>query len=386
MSLLSDAMKKLDTMREQERVTVVRGIQLRKKKNGVPIMTVHYSAIPERDPETPEGKKWYKRERSLVSTSAAWKREQEIDAYASGGEVVFGRILSEFYNTVVISDPNWYPKPEWDVVGGFDHGKRNATALLKAYVERKKFDSVTGKELPPTVYLCGEYYSMQREGWDNTVRQNVAEIKKMPDLERMRWIRADPSIFPDTQAQGDTGEYESINNTYKKCGFTQLSPYEGIRSDTTFVEWMLSDFWGGIEQNVKPRLFIVCRNPSDRPQPGLHAYDCPNLLWELKRAKRVELSARQLLNKNASDAIVDRDNHIRDAAKYLTGTIRRGAAIPVDEEIQKQLEGLDPTTRAIRANILIQQKTKQGYMGPDGQWRKKAAPPIPMGRRPTRRW
>jgi hypothetical protein len=385
-SQLQDAIARLDKMRPQERVEVVRGFQIRKKRNGIPVLSLHYSAIPERDPSTEEGKKWFKKERKLASSASTWNREQEIDAYAKGGEAVFAKILSDYYDVIVISDPNWYPKPEWDVVGGFDHGKRNATALLKGYVDRvNRYDWITKKPYPPDVYLCGEYYSMQRDGWDNSVRQNVAEIKKMPDLERMRWIKADPSIFPDTQTQGDTGEYESINNTYVKCGFKKLTPYEGVRSDTTFAEWMLSDFWGGVEDNIRPRLFIVCRNPSDRPQPGLHPYDCPNLLWELKRAKRVELSARQLSTKNQSDALVDKDNHIRDAMKYLTGTVRVGAAIPIEDEIKAQIEHLDPTTASIRAAILVREKIKGGYLGVDGRWIKKAAPTIPIGRRPMRR-
>jgi hypothetical protein len=381
-SQIQDAIKKLDSMRPQERVEVARGFQIRRKRNGVAVLSLHYSAIPERDPATDEGKKWFKRERKLASSASAWNREQEIDAYAKGGEAVFAKILSDFYDVIVISDPNWYPKPEWDVVGGLDHGKRNATCFLKAYVDRTTtYDWITKRPYPPTLYVCGEFYSMQRDGWDNTVRQNVAEMKKMPDLDRMRWIRADPSIFPDTQTQGDTGEYSSINNTYVKCGFKGMTPYTGERSDTTFAEWMLSDFWGGIEDNVKPRLFIVCRNPSDRPQPGLHPYDCPNLLWELKRAKRVELTARQLSTKNQSDALVDKDNHARDTLKHITGTVRVGASVPIDEEIRAQVEGLNPTTASIRASILVREKVQGGYMGVNGRWLKKSAPVIRLGRR-----
>ena len=50
---------------------------------------------------------------------------------------------------------------------------------------------------------------------------------------------------------------------------------------------------------------------------GLHNWDCPNLLWELMRTRRVKLTAQHLLTKNVAEAIVDKDNHARDAIKYV---------------------------------------------------------------------
>jgi len=383
------AFAKLEDMPPQSRAEVVKGCFLRLKANGQSILTLHYSSIPERDPDTPEGAAWKKRERALYSSEAAWKKEQEIDPHATGGEAVFGPILSnpDLYKTVVISDPYWMPDPRWDVVCGFDHGKTNPTALLKAYITREEIDPMTGAVRPFDIYLAGEYYSMRRgpsaaepEGWMNNVDQNVVEMMKMPDLDRSRYIVADPSIFDDTQAQSK-GSYTKIYTEYRKAGFRSMRQYEGTRSDITFVEWMLSDYWGGIMRGRRPRLFIVCRNPSDRPQPGLHAYDCPNLLWELKRAKRVEMNTRQLLTRNKSDALVDKQNHLRDAMKYLTGTIRRAAARPLHEEMHEQLEGYDPTARAMHARHLFSEAVMKGKI----DWTGKAtnrAPVISMrGRR-----
>ncbi len=46
---------------------------------------------------------------------------------------------------------------------------------------------------------------------------------------------------------------------------------------------------------------------------------CPNLIWELSRARREQLSAQQLLTRNVSERVVDKDNHnhLRDCLKYL---------------------------------------------------------------------
>lgn len=391
-SELEVALEKLDTAAPQVSVTVVKGCTLRRTVHGQTVMRLHYSAIPERDPDTEEGAKWKRRERALSSSEAAWKKEQEIDYLAQGGESVFGPVLSvpEYYEQIIISDPHWMPDPRWDVAFGFDHGKTNATALVKAYITREEIDPRTGIKRPFDIYFAGEYYSMRRgptaeepKGWQNNIDQNVQMMLQMPDLERRRWIVADPSIFPESVAHSE-GDYTAISSEYKDAGFCTMRMYEGVRSDVTFAEWLLSDYWAGLSQGKRPRVFIVCRNPSERVQPGLHPYDCPNLLWELKRSRRVEMTARQLMTKNPSDALVDKHNHARDAMKYLLGTVGSGAKRPLDEEMNDKLKNLtDPTTRAIFARHLFSDAVKKGEINWDGR-KKSGAPVINMRRQPRR--
>jgi hypothetical protein len=51
--------------------------------------------------------------------------------------------------------------------------------------------------------------------------------------------------------------------------------------------------------------------------PGRTA-GCPNLIWELSRARREQLSAQQLFTRNVSERVVDKDtHHLRDCLKYL---------------------------------------------------------------------
>jgi len=64
-------------------------------------------------------------------------------------------------------------------------------------------------------------------------------------------------------------------------------------------------------------LKIVCPYDYSRKRFGLFPDGCPNLLWELMRTRREQLSAAQLMRKNPSEAIVDKDNHLRDALKYI---------------------------------------------------------------------
>jgi hypothetical protein len=378
-SPLKKALDTLEGVPAQTRVEVIRGVTVRKKKNGLVVMSLHYSAIPERDPETPAGAKWYERESSSYASKAMWKKEQEMDAYATGGEAVFGSILSnhELYETVIISDPNWYPGPPYmaanpDVVAGFDHGVTNATCLLKGYVPKKSFDPRTGVENPVELYMAGEFYRYRSDEWQNNVDENVKVMKKMPDLGRARWIKADPSIFDNAVAQ-DKGAPTNIYQTYKKNNMWKMTAYDGVRSDVTFVEWIMADWWKGISTlegkptGKKPRLYIVCRTPSDRPQPGLHEFDCPNLVWEMKRAKRVEMTSRQLLTRNPSEALQNKNNHALDSFKAVLGTLRNSAAIDPNEAVAEAIEGLDPFAAQLTSKWIMSKLARDGKLGPDGR-------------------
>ncbi|HEY1808838.1 MAG TPA: hypothetical protein VGG42_09765 [Acidobacteriaceae bacterium] len=345
MNAMEAALRRLNSMDAQARIEVIPGVQLRRKENGIPVLTIHYSADPDRNPATPTGAAWFETARAEQSSQSAWDREQEIQPLAGGGERVFGRVLGQFHDAVVITREDWFPDPRWDVVAGFDHGKTNATALLKCYVD------FTGN-----LYFAGEYYSMARKNWANDVAMNAPEMLKMPDLNKMRWCVADPSIFPDSELQKD-GTYASVNTTYRRHGVNFLKQFEGERSDLTFVERVLSDYWRDLE-HLQPKLFIVCRNESDRIQPGLHPYDCPNLLWELNRAKRAQLTARQLLSRNPTENIVDKWNHARDAMKYIIFTVRKPAEVPLGDQLQQVIAELNPTSAAIAAQRFYAEKVK----------------------------
>ncbi len=74
---------------------------------------------------------------------------------------------------------------------------------------------------------------------------------------------------------------------------------------------------GGISITASRLFKIVCPHDYSRKRFGLFPDGCPNLLWELMRTRRERLSASQLMRKNPIEAIVDKDNHLRDALKYI---------------------------------------------------------------------
>ena len=129
---------------------LMRGLNIRLTRGGIGVGRLHYAADPLRYPELhPE---WKRTERAKYTSQAAWDREQEIVDEAGGGELVFADTLVTYWNKIVIEDPAWRPDREWRVDGGFDHGKTNATALVRCY-----------HDFEGNIIIAGEYYQPGKE-------------------------------------------------------------------------------------------------------------------------------------------------------------------------------------------------------------------------------
>lgn len=317
---VAEALQKTRTITPQTRVEIVRGLSLRRTRNGIPIARLHYSADPDRDPEINPG--WKKTARLKYSSQVKWDREQEIVDAAGGGQLVFADTLLTHWEKIVITDPRWRPDPGWSVIGGFDHGRTNPTALEKGYVD---FEG--------NILMAGEYYMPGKEVW-----QNAPEILKMPDVDRFEACWADPSIF-DAKTQQEVGkEARAISELYAEHGMGFLNRFGGNRNDITFAERLLSH-WADLENpNREPSLRIVCRNYCERPQPGLHPWDSPNLLWELLQTRRRKLTAVQALTRNISEEILDKNNHGQDCLKYVAMSLPEPSQKSKDRRIQEAVK------------------------------------------------
>jgi hypothetical protein len=77
-----------------------------------------------------------------------------------------------------------------------------------------------------------------------------------------------------------------------------------------------SNCCGRFRSNRFPGVISTCRGVIKLPE---RTAGCPNLTWELSRARREQLSAQKLLTGNVSERVVDNDNHnhLRDWLKYL---------------------------------------------------------------------
>jgi transposase-like protein len=310
------------------------GVRVRRLPDGRPVYRVHYSADPERDAA------WVERERKKYSSKGAWDREQEIIHEAGGGERVFAEVLARHEEKILI-DPytsGFRPSPYWKLVGGFDHGKANPTGALVACIDH---DGV--------IYVLGEYYQPGLSPAEH--RPNLLALDGFKQAE----IYADPSIFHQTQAQED-GKYRAIAELYVDLGITNLIPAPATH-ELLGMERILAH-WHDLDRR-EPTLKIVCpreKRDISRPIYGVHNDGCPNLLWELRRTRREELSASQLLMRNPTEKIVDKDNHLRDPLKYLCLALPAPTPKPWEIKVQDAMAGIpleDVTSRMIRGGPLV---------------------------------
>ena len=279
---------------------LVKGLTEKRTPGGTCVLRAHYSADPERD--KPE---WKERESRKYTSEGAWQREQEIVFSAGGGERLFAEILNRYGRKIII-DPEtsgFRPSPHWKYFGGFDCGKANPTAALLACTD---FDGI--------IYILREYYVPGL-----SPKEHVPWLKQLMGFIGTQMF-ADPSIFYETQAQND-GKFKAIASLYEEQGIDNLGRApennELLGMERILAHWMNLD-------KCEPTLKIVCPKAWQdiaKPHYGVHNEGCPNLLWELRRARRVELTATQLATKNPSEKIVDKDNHLRDCLKYLLLTL-----------------------------------------------------------------
>jgi hypothetical protein len=181
------------------------------------------------------------------------------------------------------------------------------------------------------IYFSGEYYVPGKSVW-----QHAPELLGMPDIDRFEACYADPTVFDQRTQQERGKEPKAIAQVYAEEGVHFLTRFYRNRNDQTFTETLLAH-WGDLA-NRQPTVRIVCRNPSDRPQPGRHDWDCPNLLWELMRTRRRKLTATQLMSQNQSEEIIDKDNHARDAMKYVVMSLPEPTEKNQQDKIAEKLD------------------------------------------------
>lgn len=320
-------------------MSLPRGVSERRTRQGQLVMKIHYTADPER--ASPE---WAKKARKDYTSQGAWDREQEIIHEAGGGERLFSQILEQYADKILIDpyadkESRFQPSPHWRLIGGFDHGKANPTAALVAAVD---FDGV--------IYILSEYYQPGL-----SPKQHVPQLHELNGFMRAEMF-SDPSIFYKTQAQAD-GKFKAISELYAEEGISNLIPAPE-NNELLGMERILAH-WHDLEHN-EPTLKIVCpRGVRDiqRPVYGVHNDGCPNLLWELRRTRREELSATQLVNRNPTEKIVDKDNHLRDCGKYMLLSLPEPAKKTPELKAQEAIANIpveDVTSRMIRYQQAIE--------------------------------
>jgi hypothetical protein len=278
----------------------VRGITDRINKDGIRIVRVHYSADDGKNDQDPEGKKWLLGELRGYpggKEGAKWKREMEIDFEATGGELVFPQL--ERNKDRILIEPNVTKIPDhWKLYGGFDYAGRGMTAFVVIAWDKKQDD-----------YYCIHEFYKKNSGYIQTSEH----IRNCEYYDKLEWIVADPSMWTRTQERSGQTDLVSMAQLFSEVGVHFV---KGVRGgDSEFAEIANSKFWGMLDQG---ELGKGKSGNISKTQPKWRVWkNCPNLWWELTKWRYNEWANSTGANKNPKETMVDKDNHLIDACKYL---------------------------------------------------------------------
>ena len=260
---------------------IIHGLRETKNSSGHPVLWLHYSADPDKNPATPNGNSWYQEEVKKHYGGASglkWRSEMEMDFKAGDGELVFPTFVQDEKKIVV--DP--FPLDDTYVLyGGMDWGTRNPVSF-----------HVYAESLSKKFYAVWEYYRKR-----DTINEVAEAIRACPFYDRLQWIACDPTMYSETVAKKDgfTSIVEMLMDPDVVGNFTvdKLLGSHG-RSDQDGIE-RVKALWG-------------------QADPGLKIFNtCPEMIAEIRNLKYPARKDRT----SPTEKILDKNNHAWDELKYF---------------------------------------------------------------------
>ena len=289
----------------------MKGIEHYTTKMGLAAIRVHYTADPEKDPATEQGRKWF--DEAVAGyvggvLSSAWREEMEIDWDAAGGELVFP--MMQTHKDKIVVAPFDVPE-DWRLYGSFDYGHRNPASF---HVYAMDYDN--------SVYTVWEMY-----GSGMGFREQARAIRSCPYYPRLCFLPiADPSIFAQNQQQDN--EVTSIAELFRRLPDNDSVVFvPGMKGgDVTAAERIKSELWGNLDtEEARWKIFA----------------NCPWMIWELQKLRYSDWSATQMEFKNQREKIIDKDNHAWDDAKMFLNMFFFGPMRAPEDALAK-LAKVDP--------------------------------------------
>ncbi len=318
----------------------MKGIEHYTSAAGFRVIRVHYSADLDRDPDTPAGAAWMVRESAGIPggiNSAHWRREQEIDWEAGGGELCFPQMTQ--YKDKIVIPPFTIPET-WDVYGSYDYGHRNPACFL-----------VMALDHDGCPWILWEMY-----GSGMGYKEQARLIRACPYFDRLTILPiADPSIWAETSHQQDDNETKSVAQLFFELPEAMRIVFMRGRKggDITVAERIRSDLW----------------NPQSLAaggEPALKIFACcTNTIKEFKNLRYEDWSAAMMQNRNVRESIVDKNNHAWDSLKMWMTQFFMAPGRPAEETALDALKKTDPMSwqEWQSVNKLYFQPAHTGTMG-----------------------
>jgi len=267
---------------------IQKGVARYTTKDGVRTMRLHYSADPDKDPDTTKGHEWLARQlRGYAGgmNGVRWRREMEIDWSIHGTERVWPEFVSKMEPRITCEP---FDVPEhWPIWCGYDYGSVNPFAWVAIAWESEDL-----------CYLIDEIYHRK-----TPLHEQARLIRSRPYFERIQGTIGDRSIWNITQ-QSREGEHEAtsigaiLHNEYDLY-IEKSSATPG--NDIAFRDLLNGVLW----RNLEAPQFIIFN-------------DCKNTLREFRNLRMrdwVSQAARD--RQNRPEEILGKENHAWDAIKYV---------------------------------------------------------------------
>lgn len=257
MRMPSDFGYEISTAADVNPDSEMRGIARFKSRSGIASIRVHYSADPEKDPQTEQGREWFMRETATMPggyDGVEWQQHMEINPLSVTGQRCIP-YWNEIKNRVVIDDLPVEQVALWKLGSGADYGTRNPTVLLLFAIDYHgnayAFDEIAAPGL--TVH--------ELPGVDKGGIAGLAQLfKQHPLFYRVNGsIQMDPTTEAKNQNQ-DVGGLTSVAQMFGQHGvFFQPAKARGTEADDLTLNW-LHERWAGYDQpDWAPQFFITRR-------------------------------------------------------------------------------------------------------------------------------
>src|SRR5574343_164828 len=272
-----------------DRVKIPKGCQVYFSKYDIPVLKIHYSADPDKDPDRDAGRAWVQAASKLYPggiASPGWQREMEMRADVADGSPVFPS-LADPTCPVFVHRLDQRLVEKMDLYAGFDYGTRNPSAWIVWGVDRKGRLWAVHEVYKP----CTDYRAL------------VQEIKSYRFYDKVKYTVADPSILSQKTQHGADGQLHTMSEMFADACLPLNS--ERKAQDVPVAVKLLADFGWGDLKGVKA--FITS--------------DCPNLAREVRGAMWEKIvSSAVVTRRNDPEKIRQKNNHAIDATALVLDT------------------------------------------------------------------
>lgn len=316
---------------------VIKGMKFWKNpKNKFPILMLHYSADPDKDPATRKGLDWYNNEK-IGTSKDQWDKEYEISFNSKSGKLIYGTDFCDYNPSIGYDNPHWIEPYEWaepcELIIALDFGQRNPNAALIGVWTKNEELLIVDEYYEPALpskaskdmfakfaYLIAPGHEKEFLALDSKDKRGLVNSKFAIKV-----------IDPSTKAK----------NRSKIIGNEEI-PYS-VREDFEDHGWEFdlanNDVIAGI---TRVREYLKIDPTSGMPPLRFFKGKLPNLKREIENYRYKILSEVNSKTHNEPDEPIKKNDHCMDALKYIVTTrpVTPRIGVKPPTRIQKDLNSL----------------------------------------------